>query len=124
MQNTFHNTVLTKGAFLIDDFGFKIFNNSDDEIIIMESDDIRFRFVMDRNDYYLDISSIKSPNYCYDFNDVIDYITATKKSARLKPAVKLKSILSRLKTYYKDISIIFSFPNFNSIKDLIRKSKC
>jgi hypothetical protein len=99
---TLRELILKAFGFLFQQFGFSFLGtaNDDELIVVAESDDLRLRFIQDRADFFLDISTVRNPE---QWIGLYDLLIEMKKKGRISRDYKCVNRVGALSSVLKGV---------------------
>ena len=126
-MNEFKKIILKNFDFLFLKGGFVVENEVEkdlkDFMIIVQKNDIRFRFIQDRADFFIDIGSIKEPNLWYEWHKIFFWLKQHGYLTGDFTAVNKLSVLRKeLNKVLPLIEKIFNKDHYLETKEAIRSN--
>ncbi len=125
-MNDFQKEIKNNFDFLFTLYGFFFMKEDtlDEEyknvIFVVQTKEIRIRFIKDRADFFLDVSSILEPEQWYGFYKILNWLKDKKYiNNAFKPVNKIKNVSKILQQHYKVITEPFSIENYGNTKRMI-----
>lgn len=125
-MNDFQKEIKNNFDFLFNLYGFSFVEKDaldedfKDLIYIVQTKEVRIRFIKDRADFFFDVGSVLEPDKWYGFYKILNWLKTNKHiNDEFKPVNKIKNVSKILRQHFELITKPFSLENYKNTKSMI-----